>query len=33
VHRLEAVLEGELEEISGALLKAEKEAKLREKQE
>ena len=33
VHRLEAVLEGELEEISGALLKAEKEAKLKEKQE
>jgi len=33
VHRLEAVLEGELEEISGVLLKAEKEAKLREKQE
>jgi len=33
VHRLEAVLEGELEEISRALLKAEKEAKLREKQE
>ncbi len=33
VHRLEAVLDGELEEISGALLKAEKEAKLKEKQE
>ncbi len=32
VHRLEAVLEGELDEISGALLKAEKEAKLKEKE-
>lgn len=32
VHRLEAVLEGELDELCGALLKAEKEAKLKEKE-